>query len=329
VTVKAVVYARYGGPEVLEVRDVPQDPPTDDEVLVQVRAASLNPIDWKIMRGDLKLVTGRRMPRRAGCDFAGVVVALGRAATGFNVGDAVFGKVAARSGRQGSFAEFVCAPEAEVCLKPAEISFAEAAALPIAGVSALDCLRRLGGARSGQRVLIIGAAGGVGSFSVQLATLWGLRVTAVCHSSNTERVRQLGANDVVAYDREDPLTRREVFDLILDLAAKYSFGRCAHLLTARGIYVNTMPGPRTLFDAFRTRFFGGRRARVLMAKINRAALEELAGLVACGQIKADIGATFRRDEIRAAYELSISGHARGKIVVEEVAGKNVSAERKR
>lgn len=312
---KAVVYARYGGPDVLELREVPRDAPGRHELLVEVHAASLNPIDWKIMRGDLKIVTGRRMPRRVGNDFAGVVVATGAAVTRFRVGDAVLGKVSTLSGRQGSFAEFVCAPENTTCLKPAELSFADAAALPIAGVSAMDCLRRLGRARSGQRVLIIGAAGGVGTFSVQLARRWGLHVTAVCRSHNAQRVAELGANAVVAYDHDHPLERRERFDLILDLVPAYAFNRCAPLLTQTGTYVNTMPGLRTLFDAVRTHVFGRRRARVLMAKINSAVLEELAALAASGQIRPEIGARFRREEIRAAFALSVSGHARGKIVI--------------
>jgi NADPH:quinone reductase-like Zn-dependent oxidoreductase len=312
---KAIVYARFGGPDALELRDVPQRDPKPDEVLVRVQAAAINPIDWKILRGEYPFLAGRRLPRRTGSDFAGRVIATGAGIRRFRVGDAVLGTLNPFSSREGSLAESLCIPETTLARRPETLPVAEAAALSVAGVSAHDCLRRLGGARAGQRVLIIGATGGVGMFCVQLAKLWGLHVTAVCREANVAFARELGADDVIAYDVEDPLRLNASFDLIVDAAAKHTFSRCAHLLTARGTYVNTLPGPRMFFDAFRTSLFGRRRARFLIAQMTAPVIETLAQLAATRKIKVVVGHTFRLEEARAAFELSRSEHARGKIVV--------------
>lgn len=319
---KAIVYARFGGPDALELRDVTPSEPKADEVQVRVHAAAINPIDWKILRGEYPILAGRRLPRRSGSDFAGRVVAVGASVRRFRVGDAVLGTLNPFSSRDGSLAESLCVSENTVARRPEALPVAEAAALTVAGVSAHDCLRRLGGAHAGQRVLIIGATGGVGMFCVQLARRWGLHVTAVCREANVAFARELGADDVVAYDVEDPLRLNASFDLIVDVAARHSFGRCAHLLTARGIYVNTLPGPRLFFDALRTSLFGRRRARFLIARMKPPVIEELAQLAAERKIKVVVNHTFPLGQARAAFELSMSEHVRGKIVV-TVADENV------
>jgi len=313
---KAAVYGRYGGPEVLGVRDMPVPQAGAGEVLVKVASAAVNPVDWKVMRGDLRLVSGRRFPRFIGADFSGTVAAVGVGVSDFNADDPVFGNVSPVSGKRGGMAEFVVARPLEITRKPANLTLADAATLPIAGISALDCLNRLGEARSGQRLLVIGAAGGVGAFIVQLAKIAGLAVTAVCRECNGDWVRQLGADKVIAYDREEVFTGDARYDLIIDAAAVSSFGRCKNLLTPRGIYVNTMPTPRNFIDAWRTRFFSARKARVLIAQINRERLALLAGMMAEGKLRSVVVESFPLSEVRRAYELSVTGHVRGKIVVE-------------
>jgi NADPH:quinone reductase-like Zn-dependent oxidoreductase len=313
--VKAIIYSRFGGPDALELRDVPQGEPKPGEVAVRVHAAGVNPVDWKILRGEYPFLAGRRLPRRTGCDFAGRVMAIGAGAQHFKVGDAVLGSLNPFSSREGAFAESICVSESTLVRLPPELSFAEGAALPVAGLSALDCLRRLGSAQPKQRVLIIGATGGIGTFCVQLAKLHGLHVTAVCREANASFARELGADDVVAYDVENPLRLGNTFDLIVDAAAIYTFGRCAHLLTPRGIYVNSLPGPRIFFDAMRTRLLGGRRARFLIVQLSPTALAELAQLAAAHKLKVVIGQTFSLAATRTAFELSMTGHVRGKIVV--------------
>ena len=312
---RAIVYSRFGGPEALELRDLPEPRPRDDEILVRVHAAGFNPVDWKLLRGEFRFMARGPWPRPAGMEFAGRVAAIGSCVQRFKVGDAVHGALDPFKTRRGTFAEFVCARESEVALMRDGLSFSEASVLHGAGISAVDCLRRLGEARAGQRVLILGAAGGIGTFAIQLAKLWGLHVTAVCRERAITLVRGLGADQVVAFDLVDPLRLGERFDLILDAAAKYSFGRCAHLLTGRGIYVNSMPGPRMFFDALRTRLFGGRRARFLMVRVNEASIAEIGRLAAEKKFKAVVGHAFPLAQTRAAYELSLAGHVSGKIVI--------------
>ena len=312
----AAIYDRYGSLDGLEVRDVPTPQPAAGEVLVQVVAAAVNPVDWKVMRGDLRVVSGRRFPRFIGADFAGTVAEVGAGVADFKAGDAVFGNVNPLAGRRGGMAEFVVVRPSEIALKPANVTFADAATLPVAGVSALDCLDRLGEARSGQRLLVIGAAGGVGAFITQLAKNSGLLVTAVCRGCNGDWVRLLGADQVIAYDREKVFGGDARYDLIIDAAAVSSFGECKDWLTPRGIYVNTMPTPRNFFDAWRTRFFSAQKARVLMAKITAPRLAALAGMLSEEKLKSVVVERFPLSEVRQAYELSATGHVRGKIVVE-------------
>jgi NADPH:quinone reductase-like Zn-dependent oxidoreductase len=312
---KAIVYSRFGGPEALELRDMPEPQPRENELLIRVHAAGLNPVDWKLLRGEFRFMARGPWPRRAGMEFAGRVIAVGSRVLRFKVGDAVHGALDPFKSPNGCFAEIVCARESEAASIRDGLSFSEAAVLHGAGISALDCLRRLGEARAGQRVLIIGASGGIGTFAIQVAKLWGLHVTAVCRESAIDLVRQLGADAVVAFDLVDPLRLGERFDLIVDAAAKYHFSDCAALLTDRGIYVNSMPGPRTFFDALRTRIVGRRRARFLMVQVNQDSIAEIGRLAAERKIKAIIGHTFPLAQARAAYELSLAGHVRGKIVI--------------
>ena len=313
---KAAVYDRYGGAEVLAVRDVRMPLAGAGELLVKVIAAAINPVDWKVMRGDLRLVSGRRFPRFIGTDFAGAVAVVGAGVSAFKTGDAVFGTVNPVLGKRGGMAEFVVVRPSEIALKPANLTFADAASLPVAGISALDCLHRLGEARRSQRLLVIGAAGGVGAFIVQLAKIGGLIVTAVCRAGTGDWVRQLGADTIIAYDREALFEGDARYDLIIDAAAVSSFGQCRDWLTPRGVYVNTMPTPRNYLDAWRTRWFAARKARVLIAQISRERLELLGAMMAEGKLKSVVVERFSLGEVRRAYELSTTGHVRGKIVVE-------------
>jgi NADPH:quinone reductase-like Zn-dependent oxidoreductase len=312
---RAVLYERYGGPEQLVLHDVPVPVPGPDEVLVRVVAAGINPLDWKLLRGDFRLVRGRRAVRFTGCDFAGRVETVGAAVRDLRPDAAVFGSVNPLRGDRGALAEFVVAKATALTLKPEKLSFAEAAALPGSGASALDCLR-LGGARSGRLALVIGAAGGIGTFAVQIARAWGLRVVGVCSERNAAFVETLGAERALAYDREDFLARPETYDLVIDAVGRYPFGPCRRLLTEHGIHVETVPGPWVYFDVGRTRLLGGRQARALMVRIDRAKLDELAGLAASGKIRPVVGERFAFTDHRAAYAASRSGHARGKLVIE-------------
>jgi NADPH:quinone reductase-like Zn-dependent oxidoreductase len=314
-TMRAATYDRFGGPDVVELQQVAVPEPAPGEVRVEVVAASINPVDWKLLRGDFSWLRPRISVRRLGCDFAGRVQAVGANVTAWRVGDEVFGSLEPLAGKQGSAAEFVILPAAQLARKPANLPFADAAALPIAGGSALTCLE-LVGARADAETLVIGASGGVGSFCVQLAKIRGARVTAVCHSRNAERVRALGAAEVIQYDREDVFARARMFDAIIDAVGVHSFVRCAPLLRSNGCYVTTVGRPADYLAVWRSKLFGGRQARALMVNVTPVLLAELAQLTQTAGLHPTIGARFPLAEVKQALALSASGHAFGKIVVE-------------
>ena len=311
---KAIVYERYGSPDVLELRDVEKPSVTDDGVLVRVRAASTNPYDWHFMRGKpyfARLMFGLFKPKAhgLGADLAGEVEAVGKDVTRFRPGDAVFGEAA------GAFAEYTCVPEGTLALKPANLSFEQAAAVPMGGVTALQGLRDRGKIRAGQRVLILGASGGVGTFAVQIAKSFGAEVTGVCSTRNVERVRKIGADHVVDYTREDFTRSGARYDLLLDTIGNRSLRECRRVLQPKAVYVHV----------------GGRMARVLalpivspfvsqtlvqlIAKRNKDDLEILSRLIEAGKITPVIDRTYPLSEVPTAIRYLEGGHARGKVVI--------------
>jgi NADPH:quinone reductase-like Zn-dependent oxidoreductase len=231
---KAAVYTRYGPPEVLRINDLETPVPKDDEVLLRVRAASVNPYDWHFMRGIpyfLRIGAGLLKPKatRLGVDVAGQVEAVGSKVNGFKPGDKVFGTC------RGAFAEYGCACESSFAIKPDNLSFEQAASTPIAGLTALQSLRDKGHIQSGQKVLINGAAGGVGTFAVQIAKSFGAEVSAVCSTRNVDMVRSVGADHAIDYTREDFTRSGQRYDLIFDLVANHSLRACRRVLNPEGI----------------------------------------------------------------------------------------------
>jgi alcohol dehydrogenase len=259
-------------------------------------------------------MSGRRFPRHIGADFSGTVVALGEGVRDRAVGDAVFGAIGMLKGDRGSLAEFARVKTTECAAKPGNVSFEEAAAASIGGMSALHCIDTLGNVRDGQSVLVIGAAGSVGSCTVQVAKARGLRVTGVCRQTNEAFVRQLGADDVIAYDQQDLFGVNRRFDLIVDAAAAYSFERCKTLLAPAGTYVTTMPGLRITIDGLRAKL-AGQRARSFVGRGSEVRRAEVAALMAAGLLKPAVGQVFSLDAAPGAVSLLMTGHARGKLVV--------------
>jgi len=319
--VKAVVCERYGSPEVLELSEVDKPIPADDEVLVRVRATSVNPVDWHGVTGTpyvARLQTGLRGPKSAavGVDFAGQVEAVGRNITELAPGDDVFG------GRNGAFAEYVCVRNA-VAVKPSNLTFEQAAAVPVAATTALQGLRDKGALEPGQKVLVNGASGGVGTFAVQIAKALGAEVTAVCSTGNVELVRSLGADRVVDYTREDFTRSGQRYDLLLDNAGSRSFSACRRVLRPDGRLV-VVGGPKTsrllgplphmvvTVAASRVR---SQRAVAFLAKLNKEDLRVLTELLEAGTVRPVIDRTYELAEIGDALRYLGEGHARGKIVV--------------
>lgn len=322
---KAIVQDRYGSPDVLEYRDVEKPAVGDDEVLVRVHAASVNARDWHLMRGDpyvARLVLGLTRPKERirGTDFAGRVAAVGRNVTRLRPGDEVFGEA------DGAFAEYVCAPQDVVAALPSRLTFEQAAALPLAGNTALMGLRDLGRVRPGQRVLVNGASGGVGTFAVQIAKAFGAEVTGVCSAKNADLVRSLGADHVIDYARVDFTRAGPRYDMVFDLVGNRSLAECRRALTPSGTLVlsgggvsegGSLFGPMGLIIKGQalSRFTGRRRLLVLTAVPSRENLEALTELVERGDLSPVVDRTYPLSEAAEAIRYLEVEHARAKVVV--------------
>jgi NADPH:quinone reductase-like Zn-dependent oxidoreductase len=314
---KAIVIDGYGGPDRMRLEERPGLAPGPGELLVDVRAASVNPVDWKIRRGELRLFLWLSFPYIPGGDVAGEVAAVGPGATRFKAGDAVAAFVDLRRG--GGYAERAVVKESAAALKAASLNFVEAATLPIAGCTALQGLRDHGGLREGGSALIIGGSGGVGHFAVQIGKALGATVAATCGPSNVDFVRSLGADRVIDYSREDFTHLPERYDVIFDTVARSSFAACRDRLNPGGVYVTTLPSPVTLFwgavQSVAQLFGRARRAKLMWVRQDGADLAFLGELADRGKLRPTIFRTFPLEKAAEAHALSEEGHVRGKIVL--------------
>lgn len=319
---KAIIAERYGTPDVLEFKEIAKPTPKDHEVLVKVHAASLNMFDWHLLTADIFLVrlnAGLFKPkyRIPGADVAGKVEAVGKNVTQFKVGDEVYGDLAASG--CGSFAEYVAVPEKALALKPVNLTFEEAAAYPMAAVTALQGLRDAGKIQAGHKVLIQGASGGVGSFAVQIAKVLGAEVTAVCSTRNMELVRSLGADHVIDYTKEDFTKNDKQYDLILAVNGYHPINDYKRSLTPKGIYVMAGGATKQMFEALlRSSFISeknGRKLGVLTALPKQEDLLYLKGLTEAGKLKPVIDKRFPLNEAAHALRYLGEGHARGKVIL--------------
>ncbi len=320
---KAIVYHEYGSPDVLALHEVAEPAVTAGSVLVHIRAASANPYDWHFMRGIpyfMRASSGLRKPKhsRLGSDMAGEVVAVGTGVTRFRPGDAVYGFVA-----HGGFAESIAIAEGALGPKPANLTFEQAAAVPLAGLTALQGLRDAGQVRPGQRVLIVGASGGVGTFAVQLARAFGAEVTGVCSTRNLDLVRSLGADHVIDYTREDFTQGKATYDLIFHLAGTHSPAACRRALTPTGTLVQSSgdsqgrwlgPMDRIITAALLSPFVSQRLSR-LDTKPSQEDLAFLTDLIEAGKLTPVIDRTYPLCETAAAIRYLETGRARGKVVI--------------
>lgn len=320
---KAARYTRYGPPEVVQIVDVEKTLPKSDEVLIKVRAASVNPYDWHFMRGDpypIRIpaggLSGPKDPR-LGADAAGQVEAVGKSVTQFKVGDEVFGCC------KGAFAEYACAAPARLALRSENVTAEQAAAIPIAALTALQALRDKANVQSGQRVLVNGAGGGVGTFGVQLAKTFGAIVTGVCSTRNVEMVGSIGAERVIDYTQQDFTKEPERYDVILDCVGNRTLSEFRRVLQRRGVYVGAggssdkwMLGPMThMVKQLLLSSFGGRKFSGILANINNADLVFVGDLVNARKVTPVIDRRYPLAEIREAISYLEEGHARGKVII--------------
>lgn len=314
---KAAVLDGYGGTERFSLREVDAPEPGVGELLIRVRAAAVNPIDVRIRRGRLRFLRPARFPLILGYDAAGEVVAVGPEVSRFTPGDFVFAMLDRPHG--GAYAQYAVTSETSAAPLPPSLTLDEAAALPLAGLTALQALRDQGGIEAGERVLIVGAAGGVGHFAVQIAKALGAQVTAVASGRNLPLLWELGADRTIDYTRADWTADEGTFEVVFDAVGAGSFPTASPLLAEEGVYVSTLPGPGALSWVVRSAvsaLWGDRRrARVVMVRPNGENLAYLARLAAQGQLKPKIEKIFPLAEIARAHELSEGGHVRGKIVL--------------
>ena len=324
---KAVVYEGFGSPDILSCEEIDKPIPLDDEVLIKVRAASVNPLDWKLMKGGpfiFRLLFGIGKPKikRPGVDVAGQVETVGRNVTQFKPGDDVFGTC------RGAFAEYatsgsVPGMKSALVIKPAKVTFEQAASAPVAALTALQGLRDKGRIQQGQRVLINGAAGGVGTFAVQIAKSFGANVTGVCSTSNVDMVRSIGADQVIDYTREDPTKRGPRFDIVLDCVGNHSFSEWRCVLNPKGILVGVgapadVPLPRLLaglIGELVRSLFVSQKIAIFIARVNQQDLATVRELMATGKVTPVIDKRYRLSEAREAFRYMETGHARGKVVI--------------
>jgi NADPH:quinone reductase-like Zn-dependent oxidoreductase len=310
---KAVVIDAFGASSLLEVREVPKPEITADELLVEVYATSVNPIDWKIGDGMMGDRYGDEFPMILGFDVSGVVVDTGANVTEFKAGDEVFARSTNGAGK--CYAEYVTLNPGTVAQKPEQISHTEAAAMPLAALTALNGLKNFGALAPGQRALIVGASGGVGTYAVQIAKNIGAAVTAVCSSGNIELVRELGADRVVDYTRQDPLETDAPYDLIYDTVGVLEYPTAREKLTDEGVYMTLVPvdGIDFMFPGQTER--KPRGGYFLVWAPSAADLVILADWVRNGKLRSIIDSEYSLDAIREAHERSRTERARGKIVI--------------
>jgi NADPH:quinone reductase-like Zn-dependent oxidoreductase len=340
---KAVVYTRYGPPDaVVQITDVEEPVPNDDEVLIKVRAAGVNPLDWRLMQGGpyiVRILLGLGKPKikRPGVDVAGQVEAVGRNVTQFKPDDAAFGLC------KGTFAEYVCASESAFVMKPDNVTFEQAASVPVAALTALQGFRRAGltansltpgnltkdglakdaKIQPGQKVLINGAAGGVGTFAVQVAKSFGAEVTGVCSTRNVDMVRSIGADHVIDHTQEDFTKGNQHYDIILDNVGNHSLSACRRVLNPNGIDV--MIGDQTgrgiisllarLVTALVSSWFMSRKFVFIIAKANQQDLTILSDLMKAGKVTPVIDRCYKLSDAAEALRYATEQHARGKVVI--------------
>ena len=317
----AIVYSKYGPPDVLRLEEVEKPVPKDHEILLKVRAASVNPLDWHFMRGTpylVRIMTGLRKPKvmRLGVDVAGQVEAVGKDVTQFKPGDEVFGTC------RGAFAEYVCSREPELVLKPENITFEQAASVPIAAFTSLQGLRDKGHLQPGQKVLVNGAAGGVGTLAVQIAKAFGADVTGVCSTRNLELVRSIGADRAIDYTQEDFTKSGQRYELLFDLIGNHSLLARRSVLTPQGICVMA-GGPTGRWKmglargirAYVLSMFASQKLVTCLAKANKADLTSIFELMKTGKVTPVIDRRYSLSEVPAAIRYLETGHARGKVVI--------------
>ncbi len=310
-TMKAIVIRKYGSPEVLEITNLDRPKIKENQVLVEVYASSVNPVDWKIRKGLLKLFMRKKLPCVLGGDIAGRILEVGKKVQFYRVGDEVFGKVDII--KNGAYAEYVATTPDHLALKPQNMNFEEAATIPLAGLTALQALRNMGGIKAGMSVLINGCSGGVGSFALQLAKAFKCKATGICSTRNVEFAKELGADRVIDYQNENLLEVQEEYDIFFDVVGNLEYSKIKHLLQRGGVYVTTLPSFNILLLGSIHNLVSSKKMKKIFVQESKKDLELLADFVDAGLLKTYIDKTYELDDIVEAHQYSETGRVVGKL----------------
>ncbi len=310
---RAMQYQQVGGPNQIVAVEVPVPRPAATQLLVKLAASSVNPVDWKLRQSQSLFYRPVTFPSIPGADLAGEVVEVGGRVTGFKPGDRIFAM--AKVGTGAASAEYAVVDEQAAAPAPANLPLAETAAIPLAGLTALQSLRDLGGIAANQRVLIVGAAGGVGHFAVQIAKSYGAHVTAVCSGRHAELVRGLGADDVIDYTQRSEFAGEQPYDLVFDMIVRTPLRDFLAVMAPAGVYVSTLPSFSRVSAALLLPLVSRRRVRITMVKAHSSDLDQLRALCESGKLRPVIDKTFPLSELAAAHAYSQQGRAGGKILV--------------
>lgn len=310
---KAVITTSYGSPNVLKIRDVQTPQINPNEVLVKVHAASVNPVDWKVRNGSIKFISGKTPPKILGGDFAGTVAEIGQNITQYKVGDKIFGLINAMRG--GAYAEYVKVKQHNISHMPGNLTFEEAAAIPLAGLTAYQSLLKIGNIQKGFNVLVNGCSGGVGTFGVQIAKALGAKVTGVCSTNNVALAKKIGSDIVIDYKKEYTLDAINEYDIFFDAVANKSLGKVKKTLKKSGRYITTLPTPYTLFWSPLRNITASKKASVIWVKSNTKDLGIMKDLVESKKVFPVIHKVYPVEKVSEAHAQSETGRTVGKLVL--------------
>lgn len=311
---RAIIINSYGSPDVLQESNFAVPKVGPNQLLIEVKAAGVNPIDWKIRKGNFRLITGRRFPKILGTDIAGIVKETGKNVTDFQVGDAVMAMINIMTG-QGGYAEFAVTTPKYTCRRPPNLSFIEAAAVPGSAIAALQVLRSKASLNEGQHLLINGASGGVGTYGVQIAKILGAIVTGVCSGRNKGLVTSLGADKVIDYTEENFTKQNQSYDVILDAVGNLDFADCKRVLSPGGTFITIVPNAKKIMLSLLSAFLPGKKCRFVSAMPNKNDLLWLKEKIEEEKIRVVLDRTYPLVQAQEAHKYMEKGHAQGKVVL--------------
>ncbi len=310
---KIVSYNSFGGIEKLGLTELNKPEPLADEVLIKIKAVSINPLDWKIRKGEMKLMSGSKFPKKIGIDFSGSVEKVGPKVTLFKNEDLVFGAV--NGMKEGALGEYVIVKESQLFQKPENLSFSQAASIPVVGAGAFDAIYNLGKVKAGKQVLINGATGGMGMFALQLAKQAGAIVTAVANTDGIKLALDWGADQVIDYTKINIIETEKKFDVIFDLSGRLNFKNTKLILTKNGIFINPIPVPVQIITSAIANIFSVQKNKILLSAVNKVAMDGILAAVKKG-LKIEVSKTFPFDDFKKAYEYCEKGKYFGKVTIE-------------